>query len=191
MLQFGPKDDVISKKKGIHRNFNGFSGRNSRWSQKKKVFGLHMLISQCHFDGPPLKPMGPLLGHLKQTAPWWSPWSPWAPGSLSPLPRGAESRTWAHGQLKCDGFPVLWTSRQTEKMPQFCPNYDVISKKKVFTEILTVFPIEIKWSPTKKKRSSGLKCWLLSVISMGLSRAHGPSAGLAEANGFPEAHGAP
>ena len=48
-------------------------------------------------------------------------------------------------------------------MPQFCPNYDVISKK---------------------KRSSGLKCWFLSVISMGPSRAHGPSAGPAEATAF-------
>ena len=34
MLQFGPKIDVISKKK------------------KGKVFRLHMLISQCHFDVP-------------------------------------------------------------------------------------------------------------------------------------------
>ena len=44
--------------------------------------------------------------------------------------RGAESRTWARGQLKYDGFPVLWTPKQTGKMLQFCPNYDVISKKK-------------------------------------------------------------
>ena len=27
-----------------------------------------MLISQCHFDGPPLQLMGPLLGLLKLTA---------------------------------------------------------------------------------------------------------------------------
>ena len=35
-------------------------------------------------------------------------------------------------------------------MPQFCPIYDVISKKKkkkVVTEILTIFPVEIRWSP--------------------------------------------
>ena len=46
--------------------------------------------------------------------------------------RGAESRTWARGQLKYNGFPVLWTPKQTETMPQFCPNYeyDVISKKR-------------------------------------------------------------
>ena len=43
---------------------------------------------------------------------------------------GAESRTWARGQLKYNEFPVLWTSKQTGKMPKFCPNFDVISKKK-------------------------------------------------------------
>ena len=42
------KDDVISK--------------------KKKVFRLHMLIFQCHFDGPPLELMGTLLGLLKPEA---------------------------------------------------------------------------------------------------------------------------
>ena len=31
--------------------------------------------------------------------------------------RGAESRTWARGQLKYNGFPVVWTRKQTEKMP--------------------------------------------------------------------------
>ena len=57
-----------------------------RWFPKKKekVFGLHMLIIQCHFDGPPLKPIGPLLSPLKPTAPWWTPWSPWPPGSMFP-----------------------------------------------------------------------------------------------------------
>ena len=62
-----------------------------RWSPlpQKKAFGLHMLISQCHFNGPPHKPMSPLLGPLKPTAPWWAPLepmgplSPWAPKSLS------------------------------------------------------------------------------------------------------------
>ena len=50
--------------------------------------------------------------------------------------RGTESRTWARVQLKYDGFLFFWTPKQIEKMPQFCPNYNVISKKKVFTKIL-------------------------------------------------------
>ena len=49
--------------------------------------------------------------------------------------RGAENRTWARGQLKYNEFPVLWTPQQTEKMPQFCPEYDVISKKKYSPKI--------------------------------------------------------
>ena len=36
--------------------------------REKKVFRLHMLNSQCHFDQPPLELMGPLLGPLKPTA---------------------------------------------------------------------------------------------------------------------------
>ena len=56
--QFGPKYDVISKK-----------NKKTSDLQKEKVFELHMLIFQCHFDGPPLKPMGPLLGSLKSTKP--------------------------------------------------------------------------------------------------------------------------
>ena len=73
--------------------------------------------------------------------------------SCRPLIRGAGGRTWARGQLKYDGFPVLWSPIQTEKMPQFGPKYDVISlKKKVFNEILTIFPVEFRCSP--KKRSS-------------------------------------
>ena len=46
--------------------------------QKKKVFRLHMLISQCHFDGPPLELMGPLkpMGPLKSIG----------PGVILPLP---------------------------------------------------------------------------------------------------------
>ena len=66
-------------------------------------------------------------------------------------------------------------------MPQFCPNYDVISKKKkVFTEILTVFSVKIKWSPKKKV----FRPYML------ISKCHsdGPSA---EASGLPEAHGSP
>ena len=37
MLQFGPNNDVISKKKkkGFHRNFNGFSGQKWVISKKK------------------------------------------------------------------------------------------------------------------------------------------------------------
>ena len=58
------RGDLQRKKKGLHRNSNGFSGS----PKKKKVFRLHMLISQCHFDGPPLELMGPLLGSLKPTA---------------------------------------------------------------------------------------------------------------------------
>ena len=55
---------------------------------------------------------------------------------------------------------------------QFGPKNDVISKKKkkkkkkVFTEILTVFPVEIRCSP-KKKKCSGFSYWFLSVMSMG------------------------
>ena len=41
-------------------------------------------------------------------------------------------------------------------MLQFGPNNDVISKKKVFTEILMVFSAKIKGSPKKKKK--GLHC---------------------------------
>ena len=40
-----------------------------------------------------------------------------------------------------------------------------------------------------KKMFLGLTCWFLRVISMGSSQAHGPSAGIAEANGLPGAHG--
>ena len=40
---------------------------------------------------------------------------------------------------------------------QFSPNYDVVSKKKVFTEILTVFSVKIRWSA--KKRSSPKFRW--------------------------------
>ena len=46
------------------------------------------------------------------------------------ISRGAESRTLARGQLKYDGFPALWAPKQTKKMPQFCPNHDMISPPK-------------------------------------------------------------
>ena len=99
------------------------------------------------------------------------------------MTRGAESRTWARGHLKYNGFPVVWTPKQTEKMPlqkSFYRNSNVfqaeikwfwkkrslfpktkkqtkkkgfhLQKKKVFTEILTIFPAEIKWTPKKKKQ---------------------------------------
>ena len=54
--------------------------------------------------------------------------------------RGSESRTWARDQLKYNGFPVVWTPKQTEKMPR-----KKNEKKKVFTEILTIFSAEIRW----------------------------------------------
>ena len=58
------------KKKRSSPIFEGFFQPNSGDLQKKKkVFELHMLICQYHFDGPPLKPMGPLLGSLKPTKP--------------------------------------------------------------------------------------------------------------------------
>ena len=44
--------------------------------------------------------------------------------------RGAESQTWARGHLKYDGFPVLLSPKQAEKILQFGPKNDVISKKK-------------------------------------------------------------
>ena len=59
---------------------------------------------------------------------------------------GAGDQTWARGELKYDGIPVLRSPKQTEKMLQFGPKNDVISKKrkKVFTEGLTVFPVGIR-----------------------------------------------
>ena len=81
------------------------------------------------------------------------------------------TRTCAWGQLKYDVFLVLWTPKQTKKMPQFCPKNDVISKKKkVFTEILTVFPVDIRWPPKKKKKkkkrsSPKFQRFLLSRLS--------------------------
>ena len=55
----------------------------------------------------------------------------------------AGDQKWARGQLKYDGFPVslvrkmMWSPKKT---------------KKVFTKILTVFPVEIRCSPKKKKK---------------------------------------
>ena len=60
MPQFCPNYDVISKTK------------------KKRSSVFHILISQCHFDGPseaqepsagPLKPTGPMMGPLKSMSP--------------------------------------------------------------------------------------------------------------------------
>ena len=60
------------KKKRSLPKFERFFGLKRVISKNKKVFELHMLIFQCHFDGPPLKPMGPLLGSLKPTKPMGS-----------------------------------------------------------------------------------------------------------------------
>ena len=74
MPHFFPNYDVISKKKkkrkGLHRNSNVFFGRNLVIS-KKKVFRPHMLISQCHFDGPSAGPAeaNGLMGPLKSMGP--------------------------------------------------------------------------------------------------------------------------
>ena len=108
------------------------------------------LVTNIHFSPP-----APKLHRTKKdltTVPIHVARSQRSTCSSSNMSRGAESRTWPRVQLKYDGFPFLWTPKQTEKMPQFCPNYDVISKKnkKLFTEILTVFPVEIRWSPKKK-----------------------------------------
>ena len=64
----------------------------------------------------------------------------------NPTIRGAESQTWALGQLKYFASPVLRTPKQTGKMPRFCPDFHGISKKKGL-------------------RSSTY--WFLSVILMG------------------------
>ena len=73
-------------------------------------------------------------------------------------------------------------------MPQFCPNYDVISKKKgLYRNFNGISGRNLVIS--KKKMFLGLTCWFLRVISMGPSQAHKPSAGLAKANGLPEAYG--
>ena len=60
---------------------------------------------------------------------------------------------------------------------------DLKKQKKVFTEIVTVFPVEIKWSPKKKKK--------VFRLHMLISQFHfiGPPFKLAEANGLPEACG--
>ena len=59
-----------SQKKGLHRTLKVFPAR-IRWSQinKKKFFELYVLVFQCHFHGPPLMPMGPLLGSEAMEAP--------------------------------------------------------------------------------------------------------------------------
>ena len=76
-----------------------------RCSKKKKVFRLHILISQCLVDGPPLEHMGP----LSSTWARWSrrpSWSPWAPGSFSPCP--PSRRLWmAIKTINCLSFIVL------------------------------------------------------------------------------------
>ena len=56
---FSRQNQVISKKKGFLRNFNGFSGQNQVISQKKKVFSeisslypAEIKLFACDFDGP-------------------------------------------------------------------------------------------------------------------------------------------
>ena len=92
----------------------------------------------------------------------------------------AGDQKWARGQLKYDGFPVslvrkmMWSPKKT---------------KKVFIEILTVFPVEIRCSP-KKKKKKGLQASHADFsvsFRWAPSRAHGP----AEPDGLPEAHGPP
>ena len=73
-------------------------------------------------------------------------------------------------------------------MLQFGPKNHVISKKKVFTKNLTVFPVEIIGALQKKNLQASLADFSLS-FRWAPSRAHGPSAGPAEVNGLPEAYG--
>ena len=72
-------------------------------------------------------------------------------------------------------------------MPQFCPNYyRDLQKKGLYQNFNDISG----WNLViLKKMFLGLTCWFLRVISMGLSPAHEPSAGLAEANSLAEAHG--
>ena len=64
----------------------------------------------------------------------------------------AGDQKWARGQLKYDGFPVslvrkmMWSPKKT---------------KKVFTEILTVFPVEIRCSQKKKKKKKVFRLHML------------------------------
>ena len=76
MLLFGPKNDVVSKKKGLLRNFNGFSvppptPKKKVFSEIATVFPAEIKLFACNFDGPFISQC-----HLDS----------WAPGSLSPLP---------------------------------------------------------------------------------------------------------
>ena len=50
MLLFGPKNDVISKKKGLLRNFNGFCGRNQAVHMRLR-WAFHFSMS-FGFMGP-------------------------------------------------------------------------------------------------------------------------------------------
>ena len=95
------------------------------------------------------------------------------------LPRGAESQTWVRGQLKYYVSAVLWTPKQTGKMPQFCPDFHVISKKKDLHGKIPKFCTDFDVIPPTppKKRSS--------VFHIVISQCHlnRPSAGPPEANG--------
>ena len=70
MVLFGPKTDVFLKKKGLHRNLNGFSGQNQVISKKNKALHLRFRWAfyfslLMDFDGPPLE----LMGLLKSMGP--------------------------------------------------------------------------------------------------------------------------
>ena len=80
MLQFGPKNDVISKKKKRSSPKLRFLRPKLGDLQKKEgSLGLHMLTFLCHFDRLPLK----LTGSLKPPAFL----KPMGPGVIVPRPR--------------------------------------------------------------------------------------------------------
>ena len=56
------------QKKGLHRNFNGFCGRNLVISKKKKGLQASHAYFSMTFLWAHLELMGPLLGPLKPTA---------------------------------------------------------------------------------------------------------------------------
>ena len=77
--------------------------------------------------------------------------------------RDAESQGWARGQLKYHACLVLRSPKRSKKMAQFSPDFQVISKKKkVFTEIETVFLSKFRWSPKKKKNFTEIETVFLS-----------------------------
>ena len=75
-------------------------------------------------------------------------------------------------------------------MPQFCPNLDVISKKKSLQGKMPPFSQDFDVISKKNLRSS--TCWFLSVISMGPLlgplKPTGPMMGPPKAHGPPKVH---